>query len=131
LKVWNTKPISSVADAGQLVVVHPADFLAVEEVGAPAGRVEAANQVHQRRLARPRRAHDRHVFALLDLDADPAQGVDLLVAHRVGLPQVAGLDQSHGQAVSEPQRTRGSISSQTSERPGWFLTGIAGLHTVT
>ena len=62
---------------------------------------------------------------------DAAQRVDLLGAHRVGLPEVPGLDQSHGQAVSEPQPTRGSISSQTSERPGWFLTGTAGLHTVT
>ena len=39
---------------------------AVEAVGARGRRVEAADQVHQRRLAAARRAHDRHVLAALD-----------------------------------------------------------------
>ena len=59
-------------------------------------RVEAADQVHQRRLAGARRPHDRDVFAALDCDRDPAQGVDLLLAHHVGLPEIAGFNQGHG-----------------------------------
>ena len=84
-----------VADARQLVVVHLADLLAVQEVGALRRRVEAADQVHQRRLARARRPHDGDVLAALDGDGDAAQGVDLLVAHHIGLPEVAGFDQRH------------------------------------
>jgi hypothetical protein len=84
------EPDLLVADARQLVVVHRAHLLAVQEVGALRRRVEAADEVHQRGLAGTRRAHDGHVLALLDLDRDPAQGVDLLLAHLIGLPQVAG-----------------------------------------
>ena len=40
-----------VADARQLVVVHLADLLAVQEVGPLRRRVEAPDQVHQRGLA--------------------------------------------------------------------------------
>ena len=43
-----------VADARQFVVVQFADQLAVQPVVALAGRVEAADQVHQRGLARTR-----------------------------------------------------------------------------
>ena len=54
----------AVADRRQLVVVHLRDDLAAEHVGALARRVEAADQVHQRRLARARGSHDGHVLAL-------------------------------------------------------------------
>ena len=40
-----------VADAGELVVVQFADQLVVQPVIALAGRIEAADQVHQRRFA--------------------------------------------------------------------------------
>ena len=40
-----------VADQRQLVVVQVGDVDAVEDVGALGGLVEAADQVHQRRLA--------------------------------------------------------------------------------
>ena len=84
-----------VADARQLVVVHLADLFAVEEVGALRGRVEAANQVHQRRLARARRPHDGDVFAAVDQDGHAAQGVNLLVAHLIGLPEIPGFNECH------------------------------------
>ena len=40
-----------VADARQLVVVHVADVLAVQEVGPLRRRVETPDQIHQRGLA--------------------------------------------------------------------------------
>ena len=82
-----------VADAGQFVVVQFADQLAVQPVVALAGRVEAADQVHQRRFARARRSHDGDVFVALDAHVDAAQRVHLLLrAHVVGLPQIFGAD---------------------------------------
>jgi len=41
-----------VADARQLVVVHVADQLPVDVVVALGGRIQAADQVHERRFAR-------------------------------------------------------------------------------
>ena len=88
------EPDLLVPDARQLVVVHVADALAVQQVGCPLDRrVEASDQIHQRGLARARRPHDRDVLAALDRHGDAAQRMDLLVAHDVGLPQVVGFDQ--------------------------------------
>src|SRR5207253_5198439 len=84
-----------VADPRQLVVVHLADLLAVEEIRSFGRRIEAANQVHQRRLAGAGRPHDRHVLAALDVDRYAAEGVNLLGPHHVGLPQIARFNQSH------------------------------------
>ena len=83
-----------VADAGQLVVIQFADQLTVEPVVALGRRIEAADQVHERGLAGARRAHDGHVFVVLDAQGDAAQGLHLLLrAHVVGAPQI--LDDDH------------------------------------
>ena len=82
------EPNLFVPDARQLVVVHLADLLAVQQVAALARRVQTADQVHQRRLARPGRPHDGDIFAALDLNRHTAEGMHLLGAHLVGLPEV-------------------------------------------
>ena len=81
-----------VADARQLVVGHRADQVAVDVVLALGRRIQAADQVHQRRLARAGRAHDGDILAALDLDVDTGDRVDLLVAHDVRLPQIVRAD---------------------------------------
>ncbi len=97
-----------VADARQLVVVEFADQLAVEPVLALGRRIEAADQVHQRRLAGARRAHDGDVLVVPDAEIDAAQRVHLLLrAHVVGPPQV--LDDDHV-AVDGPAVAACSIS---------------------
>ena len=87
-----------VADAGELVVVHFADQVAVEVVQAGGGRIQAADQVHQRGLAGAGGAHDGDVLALLDFDVDAGDGVDFLIAHDVGLAQVPGADERRRRA---------------------------------
>ena len=78
-----------VADAGELVVVELADQLAVEPVVALGGRVEAADEVHQRGLAGAGGAHDGDVLIVLDAQGDAAQGLHLLLgAHVVGAPEI-------------------------------------------
>src|SRR2546427_10703176 len=81
-----------VADAGQLVVRKVRDLLAVEPVFAGGGRVEAADQVHQGRLPRARRPHDRHELVLADLDVDAAERPHHLAAHVVIPGQLVGED---------------------------------------
>ena len=85
-----------VADPRQLVVVHLADLFAVQQVRALARRVEAADEIHERRLARPGRPHDGDVLAALDGNRHAAQGVNLLRAHHVGFPQIDGFNECHG-----------------------------------
>ena len=84
-----------IPDARELVVVHLAHLLAVQEIRAFAGRVEAPDEIHQRRLARARRPHDGHVLAALDLNRHAAQRVDFFRAHHVGFPEIDGFNESH------------------------------------
>ena len=79
-----------VADRGELVVGQLADVLARQLVRAGVGDVEAAEHVHQRRLARTRRAHDRDEFAGVDIEVDAGEGVHLdLLTDAVGLGDAA------------------------------------------
>ena len=76
------------------IVVQFADQLAVEPVFALGWRIEAADQVHQRRFAGAGRAHDGDVLVVLDAQGDAAQGLHLLLrAHVVGAPKI--LDDDH------------------------------------
>src|SRR5262249_44134053 len=79
----------------QLVVVHLTHLLAVQQVAALARRVQAPDEVHQRRLARARGAHDGDVLAALDADVHAAQRVDRLRSHHVAFPEVLGFDERH------------------------------------
>ena len=89
------EPDLLVPDPRQLVVVHLAHLLVVQQVAALRRRVEAADEVHERRLARPGRAHDRDVFAALDGDGHAPEGMDLLRAHLVGLPKILSFNECH------------------------------------
>src|SRR5205823_2829838 len=82
-----------VAHRRQLVVVHRLHRRSVEDVLSRAGAVEAADDVHQRRLSRARRSHDGHVLALLDDEVDAAQRVDLLRSELVDAREAVHLDQ--------------------------------------
>ena len=79
----------AVADHGQLVFVQLPDVDAVEQVATRGRVVEAADDVHQRRLARAGRAHDRHVVAALDGQVDAGDGVHGGVTGAIGLADAA------------------------------------------
>src|SRR5690606_24051168 len=81
----------------QLLGVERGDIHAVAEVAAGTRGIKAADQVHQRRLARPRRPHYRHERAVLDAQGDVLQRNHFgLGAGGVDLAQGAGLDDRHG-----------------------------------
>ncbi len=81
-----------VADVRQLVVLHVADQVAVEIIQAAGGRIQTADQIHQRRFAGSGRTHDGHILAAPDFDVYARYRVDLLIAHHVRLPQIVGAD---------------------------------------
>ena len=56
----------------ETVVVEVLHGLAVQHVLARSRSIQAADQVHQGRLARARRTHDRQILASLDLEVHPA-----------------------------------------------------------
>src|SRR5690606_31699434 len=91
----------AVARAGPLVVRQVLDVLAVEPVVAAGGRVEAAQDVEQRALARARRADDGRHLAARDLEPGPGQRGDPLVTHLVVASDLAQLDQ-RSRHVSPP-----------------------------
>src|SRR5690606_16143223 len=69
----------------QLVAVEVRDVASLEQVLAGGGPVEAAEDVHQRRLARARGAHDGHELARVDLQVDAVQHLRGKVAIEVRL----------------------------------------------
>src|SRR5438477_9575733 len=97
-----------VADAGQLVIRQVARLLPIQPVFARARRVEAADQVHQRRLARTRRPHHGDVLVLADLEAHAAQRAHHFAPHVVVAREPVGQDHDVGQRrVARPERLRG------------------------
>jgi hypothetical protein len=77
----------------ELVVVALADLGPAELVGAARRRVETADDVHQRRLSRSRRAHDGDVLPLPDVEGDAVERVHLGRPHDIGLPDIADPDE--------------------------------------
>ena len=72
------------------------DVQALEEVLAARGAVERADDVHHRRLARARGAHDRHELALIDREVDVGERVEGRLARTVALADVAQFNEPFG-----------------------------------
>jgi hypothetical protein len=85
-----------IADAGELVVIELGDIVTVEPVAALRRGVEAADEVHQRGFTGSGWAHDGNVLVVADAEVDAAEGVDLLVSHLIGLPEIVGDDDVAG-----------------------------------
>src|SRR5262249_4323183 len=65
------------AERGELVCAEVRHVIAAHPVAAARRPVEAADDVHQRRLARPGLAHDGHELAGTDLQRDIVERPDL------------------------------------------------------
>src|SRR3990172_8438040 len=81
-----------IPDVGELVLAELVDLLAVEEVRAARGIVEAAEDIHQRRLPRARGAHDGDHLAACNLEVDPGERHHLVSAGAVDLGNSLGAD---------------------------------------
>ena len=110
LKLWKTKPIlrlrtyASSNSSSRLTSMPSSRYRPV------VGHVEAADDVHQRRLAAAGRAHDRDEVAPLDAQVDAAQRVDGDVARAVGLRDALEHERraprmAHPPNPPEPMRT--------------------------
>src|SRR5262249_34503271 len=74
----------------------PRDVLAVEDVLTLGGHIEAAENIHQRALARAAGAHDGHELILVDIDGHAAEGMNKLGADAIDLANIAQLDEFLG-----------------------------------
>ena len=92
LKLWKTKPSRSLRMRASSGSRSAGDIDALEEVMAAGRLVEAAENVHQRRFARARRAHDGDELAGLDGEADAAQRFDLDIADDERAGDILDLD---------------------------------------
>ena len=95
LKDWKMKPIFLAPVARQLLVAEALDFLAVDEDPPLARRVDTAEHVEHRALARSRGAGDREELAPLYLEIDAPQGLDLGLAEHVMLLHVPQFHDRH------------------------------------
>ena len=83
LNVWKTNPISLLRTRASSSSAIVETSVSVQPVFAGVRRVEAADEVHQRRLARARRTHDRDVLVAADGEVDAAQRAHDFAAHVV------------------------------------------------
>ena len=86
------------ADVGQLRFGQMRHVAALKDVLAAGRPVEAADDVHQGRLARPGRSHDGDEFAAIDGNADPLQRMNLGIAELEG--SVRSMRLTTGSAMS-------------------------------
>ena len=63
-----------------MVFVGLGDVLTRQQVFSARRHIQAAEEIHQRRLAGAGRAHDGEIVALLDLQVDVFQNADGLLA---------------------------------------------------
>jgi hypothetical protein len=84
------------AQPGAALVVERGDLLAVDDDRARGRAVEAGEQVHQRRLARARRTHDRRELPGGEAHGDAAQGVHGRLSLAVDTGQVGRRDDLAG-----------------------------------
>ena len=90
-----------VAERGQFGVTQRGNGSTVEQVVAPVRAVEAADDVHEGRLARPGRPHDGHVLAAANRHIHPLEGADHGVAHREAAGQRTGDDHAIGSGARQ------------------------------
>src|SRR5690606_18733928 len=115
------------AQAGQLVAIQLGNILAFEQVTAGGGLVQAAEQVHQGRLAGAGGAHDGDELAGMDIQGDVMQHGSRQLAVAVGAADAFEADQgsvhqnlgrrwlrSAGGALLPPAMTISSPSSSPS-----------------
>ncbi len=80
------------AQLGELALLEVGDLGAVEDDAALGRLVEAGEDVHEGRLARARRAHDRRQPPAGEVDVDAAQGLHGGVSRTVRATHAAGDD---------------------------------------
>ncbi len=82
----------AIAGPGEPRVAHRRNELAVQSIVARGRRIQAADHVHQRRLAGTRRAHDRRIFVLANGQIDAIERMNRFATHLIGATNVRQLD---------------------------------------
>ena len=81
------------APFGELAARHVGDLIARHGNGAGGGNVKATEQVEQRGFSRAARPHEADEVALIHVQIEALQNLNLLAAPPVGLVKAADLDQ--------------------------------------
>ena len=85
------------APVRQLPALELVDAIAADADFARGWLIQAADQIEQRGLAGARRPHQRDEITLRNIQRQPVQHFDFLLAARVGLSDVVDLDHlGHG-----------------------------------
>ena len=85
-------------------------ILARQQIFAARRHIQAADQIHQRRLAGAGRPHNGEVIAFLDLQVDILQNTDGFPALRIVLADILHFYQ-HGLSSTDRQHTHTAFDS--------------------
>ena len=119
LKLWKTKPSVRLRTSASSSRSSVADVAPVEQVAARGRAIEAAEDVHQRRLARARRAHDRDELARRRSRARRrASALHLDVAQLVDLGRRRELDERRSPIESASEHRRSARRLPAPRRAG-------------
>jgi hypothetical protein len=126
----------AVTDRGQLVVIHRRDILSVKLIAAGTRRIETAEHIHQGGFAAAARPHDRKIFVPVNLERDPAQGMDGFLAHDVMLRDVFDVDddraaRSHRIGVQHIRLKVSQAFWQNPHRSAAYFVVVVSLSMVT
>src|SRR6185295_1375262 len=116
VEALENEPDFLIPDFGESVGSLPADVFPVQMVRPSRGRIEAAQDVHERGFAGARCAHDGHIVASIDLEIHAAQGLNLHLPEAVDLPQVCAADECAHRFLQSLTRTWASLSVAESRR---------------
>src|SRR5207245_477069 len=86
------------APAGELGLPEARDVAALDHDPAAGRRVDARDEIQERRLSRPRRPHERDVFALGNVEVDAEEGRDLDLVAAIDFFDVVDANQRLGHA---------------------------------
>src|SRR5262249_12472164 len=122
------------AQSRQLVALEARDVLAEKPIRARRRTIEAAENVHQGRLAGARGPDDRHELARIDREVDPVQHLDGQLAGAVRLGDTVQLDERRPLGRRLALRARGHVRvlvSPGDRGHGRYTRGMSGRSPVT
>jgi hypothetical protein len=93
IETLKNKSDLAVANIGELVPIQTGNIGAIEKVTPGRRTVETTENIHESRLARATRAHQRDEFALLDLERDATHRPHLHLAGMIRLSHVVQVNQ--------------------------------------
>src|SRR4028118_2181861 len=88
MELLENKPDFDIANPCQVSICQLRHINAIQVVTSRCRSVKTANNMHRRRLTRPRSTHNRAILSLLNNQAHPIQSANFCVTHTVDFEDI-------------------------------------------